>query len=211
LHPGLALPLVAAALAAVAAPLAVLSQAAVEPPVNAEDAAAAPFRLGLLGSAHDFGRGDDDPRDLCLPCHAPHLPGSPRAILEPEQRSGAILPTYDSAGIELDRASLLCMSCHDGVVATDVFTSAHATRLASQLGNERVGYGGLVGHPVGILYPAAREKYNTLAAVEAAGIALPGGRIQCTSCHDPHNTGRHEGMLVFSDERSRLCLTCHRL
>ena len=42
-------------------------------------------------------------------------------------------------------------------------------------------------------------------------VKLPDGRIQCISCHDPHNTGRHAGMLVKSDHRSNLCLTCHRL
>jgi predicted CXXCH cytochrome family protein len=40
---------------------------------------------------------------------------------------------------------------------------------------------------------------------------LPGGRIQCVTCHDPHNSGRHEGMLVKSNRRSRLCLSCHRI
>jgi predicted CXXCH cytochrome family protein len=42
-------------------------------------------------------------------------------------------------------------------------------------------------------------------------IKLPDGRIQCTTCHDPHNTQRHAGMLVISNDRSRLCLACHRL
>lgn len=195
---------------AVVTPVAYLAGAISEPPEEIESDAA-PYRLGLIGSAHDFGEGEDDPRNLCLPCHAPHLPGSPRAILEPEDRADKSVSTYSGEGIELNRASLLCMSCHDGVVATDVFTSAHATRLASQLGPDRVGYGGLVGHPVGINYPAARDKFNTAAAVQAAGVKLPGGRIQCTSCHDPHNSGRHERMLIMSDERSRLCLTCHRI
>jgi len=121
------------------------------------------------------------------------------------------MPFADYA-FELDGASLLCLSCHDGVVASDVFTSSHATQLASQSGNSRLGYDGLQGHPVGVTYPVGNPKYHPAAAVTADGrIKLPDGRVQCTSCHDPHNRGGHKGLLVKSDERSRLCLSCHRL
>lgn len=169
-------------------------------PVNADPAARPSYVSGLLGSAHDFSRGDAHPRDLCLPCHAAHLPDR-----------GPAWNAYTADGMELDRGSLLCMSCHDGVVASDVFTSSHATRLASQVGASQLGFGGLQGHPVGIDFPTGRATYHPPAAVRQQGVPLPDGRVQCSSCHDPHNVQRLPGMLVTSNERSRLCLSCHRL
>jgi predicted CXXCH cytochrome family protein len=167
---------------------------------------------GLVGSKHDFSRGEPHPRDLCLPCHAPHLPGANPPLLDRRPAATQPIRTYSALAIELDGASLLCMSCHDGLFATDVFTSSHSTRLASQLGASSLGYGGLQGHPVGVTYPSGDTKYHPASVVAADGsIKLPDGRIQCTSCHDPHNARRHEGLLVKSNERSRLCLSCHRL
>ncbi len=168
--------------------------------VDADPAARPTYVSGLLGSPHDFSRGDAHPRDLCLPCHAAHLPDR-----------GPSWPAYSADDVELDRGSLLCLSCHDGVVASDVFTSSHATRLASQVGASQLGFGGLQGHPVGIDYPVGSPTYHPPAAAQQQGVLLPDRRVQCSSCHDPHNVKRLPGMLVTSNERSRLCLSCHRL
>ncbi|MDX2198649.1 MAG: cytochrome c3 family protein [Phycisphaerae bacterium] len=182
-----------------------------EPPAKVDPAGNENFVSGLIGSKHDFSHGEAHPRDLCLPCHAPHLPVSPVPRAESQPAGRGPLKTYDSRNIELNRASLLCMSCHDGVVAGDVFTAAHSVRLSAEIGREGLGFGGLQGHPVGIEYPIARRDYHAASAVEARGLPLPDNRIQCTTCHDPHNTAKQPGMLVISNERSRLCLTCHRL
>jgi predicted CXXCH cytochrome family protein len=40
-------------------------------------------------------------------------------------------------------------------------------------------------------------------------VRLPDGRIECVSCHDPHNTAGIDKLLVMSNRRSALCLTCH--
>ena len=40
-------------------------------------------------------------------------------------------------------------------------------------------------------------------------VTLPGGRVECISCHDPHNAAGEANMLVTSNARSALCLTCH--
>jgi len=171
-----------------------------------------PLVSSLIGSKHDFSQPEPHPRDLCLPCHAPHLPELEPPLLDRQPAATQPIRAYASLPVDLNGASLLCLSCHDGVVASDVFTSSHSTRLASQVGASHLGYGGLGGHPVGIKYPVGDPKYHLPAAVTADGrIKLPDGRVQCTSCHDPHNHGRHAGMLVKSDERSRLCLSCHRL
>ncbi len=162
---------------------------------------------GLVGSKHDFTQAGDGPADLCTACHTPHIP----AVKTDGESPGRIRP-YQAYGVELDTASLLCLSCHDGVTASDVFTSAHSTQFARQLGSSQLGSGTLSGHPIGIKYPVAEPKYRSINAVTTDGrILLPDGRVQCISCHDPHNTGRHPGMLVQSNSGSRLCLACHRL
>lgn len=165
---------------------------------------------GLIGSKHDFSGSELRARDLCLPCHVPHLPAGAAPRYDARIAATQPLRTYESLGVELDSASILCLSCHNGVVAPDVYTSSHATAFANQLGASQRGL--LRGHPVGIPYPTAEPKLHPAAAVTADGrLKLPGGRVQCTTCHDPHNTGRHARMLVKSNERSRLCLSCHRL
>ncbi len=166
---------------------------------------------GLVGSMHDFTQQGDKSLDLCTPCHTPHLP-LPRGARPDGGPDRGRLVTYQSDGVALDSASLVCLSCHDGVIASDVYTASHATQFASQFGTSRLGGGLLAGHPIGVKYPASSETYRPAGAVTAGGrVKLPDGRVQCISCHDPHNTGRHPGMLVQSNAGSRLCLACHRL
>lgn len=168
------------------------------------------FSAGLVGSRHDFTQQGDRSLDLCTPCHTPHLP-LPRGSGIDQEDSGRLV-SYQADGVELDSASLLCLSCHDGVIASDVYTASHATTFAAQFGTSRLGTALLAGHPIGVKYPTSESTYRAPAAVTADGlIKLPDGRVQCISCHDPHNTGRHEGMLVRSNSGSRLCLACHRL
>ncbi len=166
---------------------------------------------GLVGSKHDFTESLAHPRDLCTPCHTPHLTGGRAPLWDRRPAAAAALASYQSTGAEFDGSSLLCLSCHDGVIATDVFTETHGTTWSVGRAWPR-GPGRRAGHPIGVKYPPAEPTYHSIAAVTADGrIKLPEGRVQCISCHDPHNTHRHPGMLVRSNRGSRLCLACHRL
>jgi predicted CXXCH cytochrome family protein len=166
---------------------------------------------GLIGSKHDFSQGVSG-RDLCLPCHTPHLVvGTPQPALDRRATTPQPLRPYQALGVELTGWSLLCLGCHDGVTAPDVYSTGHAIQVSNQLAGTQLGARGLRSHPVGIRYPLTDPHYHPPAAVEAGGLLLPDGRIQCITCHDAHNTNRHAGLLWRSDERSQLCLTCHRL
>jgi len=170
------------------------------------------YSAGIIGSKHDFTQQGAHPRDLCTPCHTPHITGARAPLLDEGSAARHRLQIYQAYGVELDSASMLCMSCHDGVIAGDVFTSAHSTRLARQLGSDRFGMRGLTSHPIGVRYPLVDARYRPISAVTAGGrVPLPDGAVQCISCHDPHNRGRHPAMLVQSNSGSRLCLACHRL
>ncbi|HVP11377.1 MAG TPA: cytochrome c3 family protein [Phycisphaerae bacterium] len=166
---------------------------------------------GLIGSKHDFTEGGKSGRDLCLPCHTPHLVAAPPPRFDLRPTTVLPLRPYQGMDIELTGWSLLCLGCHDGVTAPDVYSSQHAISVSGQLGNSRLGLRGVRSHPVGIRYPKVADDYNPPSAVEAAGLLLPDGRIQCTTCHDAHNTHRIRGMLKISNDRSRLCLTCHHI
>jgi len=180
-------------------------------PAAGDQAARQRLLSGLIGSKHDFTDGGKRGRDLCLPCHTPHLTDAPVPRLDRRVPATQPLRPYASLQVELDGWSLLCLGCHDGVTARDVYSLPHATSVTGRLAGSRLGTVGLRSHPVGIAYPVGREDYHPAAAVEATGLLLPGGRLQCTTCHDAHNTRRYPGMLRVADDRSRLCLTCHRL
>ncbi len=167
---------------------------------------------GLVGSAHDFRQAGGEALDLCSACHTPHIAVGRAPLLDKRPQSLSAIRPYQARGVELDDSTLLCLSCHDGVMASDVFSFAHATRSPTPLGTSWIGSGSLTSHPIGVKYPLANQTYNPESAVTADGrIKLPDGRVQCISCHDPHNTHRNRGMLVRSNDGSRLCLSCHHL
>lgn len=179
----------------------------------AADESMDPLAHGIVGSKHDFSDGGRVPRDLCLPCHRPHITAAQAPLLV--ERAAAVKPSaaYGTPAGELDASSLVCLSCHDGTVARDVYAGTHAMSW-SELASAGLAPGQtrLTNHPIGIRYPVGDRQFQSPEAVTAdLRIKLPDGRIQCISCHDPHNTQRHPGMLVMSNNRSRLCLACHRL
>lgn len=179
------------------------------PPVEAA-ANADVIASGLRGSKHDFSSQNAN-GELCRTCHNPHLQNASAPLLDNRPASTQPLRAYQAIGINLNSASLKCVSCHDGVIAPDVFNGAHGIRTAGQLGVPPRS-GPANGHPVGIAYPDGKRKFRPMAAVLATpGLKLPDGRIQCVTCHDPHNSQHTSSFLVISNEHSRLCLTCHQL
>jgi predicted CXXCH cytochrome family protein len=170
---------------------------------------------GIESSPHDFTFTTDQVHVGCAACHHPHTPtGVPaRWQLGPE-RTRPFLLYQTRAGLP-DRSTLICLSCHDGVVATEIPVGTGAT-VVSQIGRSHgvsgerlsVSFGS---HPVGVPYAERERKFVPKATVEAGGIRLPGGRVECISCHDPHGTSGIKHLLVKSDRRSALCLSCHRL
>lgn len=168
---------------------------------------------GLLGSKHDFSQNGAIARDLCLPCHTPHISNAEAPLLVRKPAASQPTRSYRTAAGELNEASLVCLSCHDGTVAPDVFAGSHAATWSdASAGGVIAGRPRLTSHPVGIAYPVGKSDYRSAEEVTGnGGLKLAEGKIQCTTCHDPHNTQRHAGMLVISNERSRLCLTCHKL
>ncbi|MBI4718289.1 MAG: cytochrome c3 family protein [Planctomycetes bacterium] len=187
-------------------------------PARAEDPdPVGELRRGVLGSKHDFSAITGSAVDACSACHVPHL----QAIRPREgDGSGAALELFRIAGQREvlvpgrympGTSSLICLSCHNGTIAASTIGTSHALMdgNAETLG----GLGGFTArdHPVGVEYPEGGKGYHPRARVLAGGrVRLPEGRIECISCHDPHNAAGVEKMLAMPNRRSALCLTCHQ-
>lgn len=174
------------------------------------------YRSGIIGSVHDFSDPQGGPGNACSACHVPHMQGL-RPTSQPSTQPAAEM--FRLAGQRRifvpDRytpgpSSLICLGCHDGTVATSTIGSSH-----SMLAGVREGFSVPKDfvwrdHPIGIPYPTGnRREYRPIAFVEKTSVRLPEGRIECISCHDPHHTTGLDDLLVMSNRRSTLCLSCH--
>jgi predicted CXXCH cytochrome family protein len=129
--------------------------------------------------------------------------------------------------------SLLCLSCHDGSISTNMYGSGSSIGLDNVKINggtrASIGFGGDLSnhHPIGFNYNNVQTYDDEIALVGASvlqgapygvkiggpqtvGDLLWGGNVECVSCHDVHNTKNGGTKLTWvEDNNSRLCLTCH--
>jgi predicted CXXCH cytochrome family protein len=170
---------------------------------------------GVLGSKHDFSMLTGHPADACSACHVPHVqavkpkPGEPEpfalSFYRMEGQTPVLVPDRYTPG----PTSLICLSCHNGALAPSTVASSHAMLSAHRAGFDIDGFS-TRDHPIGVEYPVRQKGYRPRAAVFNFGaISLPQNRMECVSCHDPHNAAGVEHMLVMSNRRSALCLSCH--
>lgn len=120
--------------------------------------------------------------------------------------------------------SMLCMSCHDGTVSVlSMYNPPNSgagtvTAIASRIdatgriiSTANVGTSLVDDHPVNFTYDAALVLLDPgLKPANDVGVAplIPGGTVQCSSCHDVHDP-TNVPFLVKSNAASALCLTCH--
>lgn len=182
--------------------------------------------LSYAASSDSFGVGAlADYGEVCVYCHTPHG-GQTSAPLWNRNFSTATYQMYNgqhSSTIDMSvdpqptGVSLACLSCHDGTVGLDVIINVpnsyqgsgavgttmpagRLTNLGTDLRND---------HPVSVLYdPVADDKFHPATDIEAEGLVLYGGKVQCGSCHNPH-TAQNRPFLRKSNAASDLCLTCH--
>jgi predicted CXXCH cytochrome family protein len=195
---------------------------------------------------------------ICIYCHAPHntiKPGSAAADgvnYLPLWNHDVTKATYVmySNGTEIPNdvnhqsqamvaltgktrpgsVSRLCLSCHDGSIATNAYgqyassSKGAADKNISTAGAQYVigAVSGTIGdltnhHPIGFPYAAATADDDEIAASDTTMVGsvtiadlLWNGNMECTTCHDVHNTkNTGEKFLWKSDQNSAFCLTCH--
>lgn len=175
--------------------------------------------------------------EVCKFCHIPHnaVVSEPlwsrrlsSAIYEMPEADSSPGASYSVPG-QPDGASRLCLSCHDGTIALGEIAGnrnpvvmAGADRLAPTPG----GFQGTDlsgGHPISFVL---RDSGNLSGAEGDMGLrSLPAirsdpdvrldseGKMQCTSCHDPHSDRFYAPGKVprfwVKPTVAEVCLTCH--
>lgn len=133
--------------------------------------------------------------------------------------------------------TLLCLSCHDGVSATGAMSAVNAQDTHNIINSPGAGhenqpatpncyachfsgdiYPGpewTIGpdltndHPVSISYADAKSKNPSgFEPNPLNGLKLNNGNVECSSCHDPHDT-TNPLFLRVSNTDSGLCNSCH--
>ena len=126
--------------------------------------------------------------------------------------------------------SNLCLSCHDGTVAVNSLDNKSSIGTPTMgtgaeldaTGKIAAGRESLIGtsltndHPINFNYDAALATAdgglvtpNSASYVDAAHtIPLYSSKVQCASCHNPHNNA-HSSFLRKANSGSALCITCH--
>lgn len=174
--------------------------------------------------------------EQCKSCHVPHQPliNTPlwahslstytyNLYNTNASYTGPNGAAYDASAANLSNTkSGLCLSCHDGTVAvagTTYIANASPNWILYDGGAAVGGRGtgnpsnGLKGsHPIAVNYATVRANqtanYNDITA--NANVKLDAsGKMQCTSCHNPHNLAGTTRMLVMANTGSQLCLQCH--
>ena len=170
---------------------------------------------GIEGSKHDFSNAEWADGDPCAACHgvkSEDLPTiaplwDPDADLTRRFNTPAKDPTLPGYGTRV------CLRCHDGSLASNTIGGIDIPQTFANKQNEALFSAGhqTSDHPVGVEYPQFDKGYRPLISVAASNaVTLPDGKVECTSCHDPHNEAGAKHMLVTGNVRSALCLICHK-
>jgi predicted CXXCH cytochrome family protein len=145
-----------------------------------------------------------------------------------EPADASHMSTAEALANQPGGVSKLCLSCHDGSVAVNEYGFAPGDIKSSGVrkgdapatitAEYRIGEAGNLTnhHPIGFKYMDVATVDDEIASptVEMGnyeiGDLLWQGRMECTTCHDVHNTkNTGEKFLWISDENSNFCLTCH--
>jgi predicted CXXCH cytochrome family protein len=187
----------------------------------------------IIGSPHDFrGYLWNRSGEICLPCHAPHYTKTlPAPLWNHELATQTYImygkthtPAMDAElSSQPDGMSKICLSCHDGIVAPDTY-GRNAGGAAYPFGKDLIGTIRSNNHPISFIYDTARaikerdlyDPSTKLSGLTGSTGTISGdmlflNRMECSSCHDVHNTKAVPGtkLLVKDNAGSALCLTCH--
>lgn len=168
--------------------------------------------------------------EVCVYCHTPHGGQTQNAPLWNRNFGTGPYSMYDasySSTIDMAVAaspqgvSLACLSCHDGSIGLDVIINRPNadTSLAGSGNTMPVNAGQFFAnlgtdlrndHPISVTYDnVADPAFNAPVSGKIGGsLPLYTGRVECGTCHNPHNTS-FTPFLRLSNSNSSLCKTCH--
>ena len=185
--------------------------------------------VGAVQAAHsDYG---------CANCHVPHKAAKaddPNAswgvpLWSTAQSSDGLpnftlysSPSFDALNTGItqpDGASKLCLGCHDGsYIAFQFMPQSQAIFGPNDLATS---------HPISFVYDSALAARHPLKSLRDPSVATSGlgstiakdlldshNKMQCTSCHDVHATGKTQYQLrydydVAARTDANICKVCH--
>jgi len=181
--------------------------------------------VGITGSAHDFSSETWNPGgEICNVCHTPHNAGSTLVPLWNHETTTATFTLYTSSTLNAvvgqpEGVSKACLSCHDGTVAIDSFGGATGSTKLAANNDHNLGTNLNNDHPISFTYDATLATadgslYDPDTQTSGLGGTiktdmLVSDKVECSSCHDVHNSSGLDDLLVKSNNASALCLTCH--
>ena len=180
----------------------------------------------IENSRHDLSKGyngNAGKLGSCAYCHAPHLwvnsdlvgTGDSTPPLWNRNTTGATYTIWNTKYTKANPPgvrSLTCLSCHDGLADLGQVNNGAYGSLGNIKAVANVGTDLTNDHPVGMPYDTAT---STELVVNPVGVRLrtTAGVIQveCSSCHDPHNTstGPDGGRFFLRVATDKLCGACH--
>jgi predicted CXXCH cytochrome family protein len=184
-------------------------------------------KTAVIGSQHDFTpRGTSAVKSAvvqaCVFCHAPHNASGMTPLwdhaLSTQSYSAYTSSTYTSgAQTPAADSSRLCLSCHDGTVAVGLTVSNGFVPTAGVMASiDAIGGSLFNSHPVSMTPvddgSLVRTLFGTPAATRDRAVQLVFGKVECTTCHDPHtpkNDPANPMFLVRSNSGGALCTACH--
>ena len=187
-------------------------------------------KMALIGSQHDLTASGSAPvksaaADACVFCHAPHNIMPNITPLWNHTLSTVTYTPYASttytSGAQTPNAgsSRLCLSCHDGTVAVGLTlptTNGLIATTGTMNSSDKFGTDLSHSHPMSMTMVDDGSLSSTLFATPPAtkdpAVLLVSGKIECTTCHDPHVPNKDAAnpmFLVRSNSGSAICLACH--
>ncbi len=189
-------------------------------------------KSSIINTKHDFRTSSSaairsaSTNDACVFCHTPHN-ATPGSYLWNHQLSNRNFPVYNSStlqstitAIQPQDTSKLCLSCHDGTIALGdtvndgsiAFAEGNGYTLPATSASNLAGDQTFANdHPFGFVPQTAAE---TTPPPSLDPVRLDkSGKLQCTSCHDPHREDADpttRKFLVKSNQASAVCLSCHQ-
>ena len=180
--------------------------------------------IGTEESCHNFSHEDWLPVvKICRTCHTPHQSrrGKKKADRYPDglawnlgisshtynlynslwstTLSGLRDPRWTAPFINRrggmpDGLSKLCLSCHDGIIAPNVFNLHH-----------------FVSMDFDVTITELRDPDLKMMGVSGPiSEVLDNGKVQCFSCHDPHDEEAVARTKLLRVPKGKICYVCHR-
>ncbi len=185
-------------------------------------------KTALIGSQHDLSVTGSGPvksagTEACIFCHAPHNVQPNVTPLWNHKLSSQTYTTYtsstytSSAQTPASGSSKLCLSCHDGTIAVGLTVTQGALATSgSMIAADVLGANLSTSHPVSMTPvddgSLALSLFASPASTKDPAVKLVAGKIECTTCHDPHAPRNDPVVPMFlarSNAAGALCLACH--